>query len=97
MDIGGAAPLSTALVLTGGGVILFAISLWIMSHRSTAAGVDDVCFALLVRGFGLGMLFVPTNNVAYASIKPQEAQQASGRTALTRTLPTQASVPRTRP
>lgn len=84
--LNGAKPKADPRVLIGGGVILFAISMWIMGHLSTAAGVDDVRFALLIRGFGLGMLFVPINNVAYASIKPQEAQQAAGLINLSRQL-----------
>lgn len=84
--LNGAKPKADPRVLIAGGVILFAISMWIMGHLSTSAGVDDVRFALLVRGLGLGMLFVPINNVAYASIKPQEAQQAAGLINLSRQL-----------
>ena len=39
-----------------------------------------------LRGFGLGLLFVPINAVAYSSIKPSEAQQASGQINLSRQL-----------
>ena len=42
--------------------------------------------ALLIRGAGLGMLFTPINNVAYASLKPSEAQQAAGLINLSRQL-----------
>ena len=84
--LNGAKPKVDARILIGVGVTLFAVSMWIMGHLSTAAGVDDVRFALLVRGFGLGLLFVPINNVVYASIKPQEAQQASGLINLARQL-----------
>jgi len=68
------------------GVLLFAVSMWMMGHLTTSAGASDVRTALLVRGFGLGLLFVPINNVAYSSIKPQEAQQASGLINLSRQL-----------
>jgi DHA2 family multidrug resistance protein len=57
-----------------------------MGHLSTAAGESDVRAALLVRGFGLGMLFTPINNVAYASLEPHEAQQAAGLINLSRQL-----------
>lgn len=86
MMLNGAKPKADPRVLIGIGVSLFAVSMWIMGHLSTAAGVDDVRFALLVRGFGLGLLFVPINNVAYASIKPSEAQQAAGLINLSRQL-----------
>ena len=42
--------------------------------------------ALIIRGAGLGFLFTPINNVAYASLKPSEAQQASGLINLSRQL-----------
>ena len=60
------------------GVLLFVVSMWKMGHLTTVAGEVDVRNALLVRGFGLGLLFTPINNVAYASIEPHEAQQAAG-------------------
>ncbi len=67
-------------------MILFAVSMWILDHLTTDAGESDVRFALLVRGFGLGLLFVPINAAAYRSIKPSEAQQASGLINLSRQL-----------
>ncbi|MEP6781555.1 MAG: DHA2 family efflux MFS transporter permease subunit, partial [Gemmatimonadaceae bacterium] len=84
--LNGAKPKADARVLIACGVILFAVSMWIMGHLSTAAGEPDVRLALLVRGFGLGLLFVPINNVAYASIQPNEAQQAAGLINLARQL-----------
>jgi MFS transporter, DHA2 family, multidrug resistance protein len=66
--------------------VLFGISMWMMGHLTTAAGESDVRTALLVRGLGLGLLFVPINAVAYSSIKPSEAQQAAGLINLSRQL-----------
>ena len=68
------------------GVAIFVISMWIMAHLTTAAGESDVRFALLLRGFGLGFLFAPINNVAYGNINPKIAQQASGLINLARQL-----------
>lgn len=84
--LNGKVPKADARVLIFGGVALFAISMWMMGHLTTSAGATDVQMALLVRGFGLGMLFVPINNAAYASIQPHEAQQASGLINLSRQL-----------
>jgi DHA2 family multidrug resistance protein len=53
---------------------------------TTAAGESDVRLALVIRGAGLGFLFTPINNVAYASLKPSDAQQASGLINLSRQL-----------
>ncbi len=84
--LNGKNPKADPRVLIAGGVLLFAISMWMMGHLTSAAGADDVRLALFVRGFGLGLLFVPINAAAYASIKPSEAQQASGLINLSRQL-----------
>ena len=60
--------------------------MWDLGHLSVDAGEADVRWALLIRGAGLGMLFTPINNVAYASLKPSEAQQAAGLINLSRQL-----------
>ena len=84
--LNGRNPKGDPRVMIACGVILFAISMWMMGHLTTAAGESDVRTALLVRGLGLGLLFVPINAVAYSSIKPSEAQQASGLINLSRQL-----------
>jgi DHA2 family multidrug resistance protein len=84
--LNGAKPLADARVLIALGVSLFVVSMWKMGHLTTVAGEVDVRNALLVRGFGLGMLFTPINNVAYASLEPHEAQQAAGLINLSRQL-----------
>ncbi len=84
--LNGKQPKADPRLLIAGGVVLFAVSMWIMGHLTTSAGADDVRFALLVRGFGLGLLFVPINAAAYGSIKPSEAQQAAGLINLSRQL-----------
>jgi DHA2 family multidrug resistance protein len=84
--LNGRKPLVDPRILIAGGITLFAVSMWKMGHLSTAAGEADVRAALLVRGFGLGMLFTPINNVAYASLEPHEAQQAAGLINLSRQL-----------
>lgn len=68
------------------GVSIFMVSMWQLGHLTTLSGEPDTRTALLIRGFGLGFLFTPINSVAYASIKPQEAQQASGLINLARQL-----------
>jgi MFS transporter, DHA2 family, multidrug resistance protein len=73
-------------ILIGIGVALFVVSMWDLGHLTTAAGESDVRLALIIRGAGLGFLFTPINNVAYASLKASEAQQASGLINLSRQL-----------
>ena len=84
--LNGARPLVDPRVLIAIGVALFVASMWDLGHLTTAAGEADVRLALIVRGLGLGFLFTPINNVAYASLKPDEAQQASGLINLSRQL-----------
>ena len=84
--LNGKNPKADPRVLIFGGVLLFAFSMWMMGHLTTSAGASDVRTALLVRGFGLGLLFVPINSAACASIKPHEAQQTSGLINLSRQL-----------
>jgi DHA2 family multidrug resistance protein len=84
--LNGKRPLVDPRVLIAMGIALFAASMWKMGHLTTMAGEGDVRAALLVRGFGLGMLFTPINNVAYASLEPSEAQQAAGLINLARQL-----------
>jgi DHA2 family multidrug resistance protein len=84
--LNGAKPLVDARVLILIGISLFLASMWMLGHLTTAAGEPDVRAALIIRGLGLGFLFTPVNNVAYASLKPSEAQQASGLINLSRQL-----------
>src|ERR1700716_481353 len=84
--LNGRKPLVDPRILIAGGIFLFGVSMWKMGHLSSAAGESDVRAALIVRGFGLGMLFTPINNVAYASVEPKDAQQAAGLINLSRQL-----------
>jgi DHA2 family multidrug resistance protein len=84
--LNGPRPKADARVLIGIGVCLLLWAMWDLGHLSVDAGEADVRYALLIRGAGLGMLFTPINNVAYASLKPSEAQQAAGLINLSRQL-----------
>jgi DHA2 family multidrug resistance protein len=84
--LNGARPLVDARVLIGIGIGLFLYAMWDLGHLSTLAGQPDVRLALIVRGAGLGFLFTPINNVAYANLRPSEAQQAAGLINLSRQL-----------
>jgi DHA2 family multidrug resistance protein len=84
--LNGKKPLVDARILILIGISLFLVSMWHLGHLTTVAGEADVRVALLIRGAGLGFLFTPVNNVAYASLKPSEAQQAAGLINLSRQL-----------
>ena len=84
--LNGKKPKADARILIAIGISLFLVSMYKLGHLTTQAGETDVRAALIIRGFGLGFLFAPINNVAYASLKPHEAQQASGLINLSRQL-----------
>jgi DHA2 family multidrug resistance protein len=84
--LNGAKPLVDPRVLIWIGISLFLVSMWKLGHLTTVAGEPDVRTALFIRGLGLGFLFTPVNNVAYAALKPSEAQQAAGLINLSRQL-----------
>src|SRR5207249_11880464 len=82
----GPRPTADGRMLIAIGVLLLLVAMWRLGHLSVDAGEGDVRWALVIRGAGLGMLFTPINNVAYASLKPSEAQQAAGLINLSRQL-----------
>ncbi len=68
------------------GTLVTMLSMWMLGHLSPESGAADTSFALLLRGFGTGFLFVPINQAAFASLKKSELQQASGLLSLSRQL-----------
>ncbi len=68
------------------GTLVTMASLWQLGHLSTQSGTADTTLALLLRGLGTGLLFVPINQAAFASLKKSELQQGSGLLSLSRQL-----------
>ena len=68
------------------GTLVTMVSMWMLGHLSTESGTSDTTLALLLRGLGTGLLFVPINQAAFASLKKSELQQASGLLSLSRQL-----------
>jgi DHA2 family multidrug resistance protein len=79
-------PLADPRWLILSGLALMLLAMWTLGHLSTVAGEADARWALIIRGAALGLLFAPINNVAFGSLKPAEAQQASGLINLARQL-----------
>jgi DHA2 family multidrug resistance protein len=84
--LNGQTPKADARLLILMGMSLMLWSMWDLGHLTTAAGEADARFALIIRGAALGLLFTPINNVAFGSLQPHEAQQASGLINLSRQL-----------
>jgi DHA2 family multidrug resistance protein len=84
--LNGPRPKVDARALILGGMALMLWSMWGLGHLTTAAGEGDARAALIIRGAALGLLFAPINNVAFGSLRPSDAQQASGLINLSRQL-----------
>lgn len=57
--------------LVGSGLAIAALSLWQMSHWSLEMGMEPVIISGLVQGVGMGLIFIPLNTMAFATIAPQ--------------------------
>lgn len=68
------------------GVIVFGISMYQHQNFTTESGHADFFWPLIWRGVGLGMLFVPLNAMAMASIEPSRIAGATGLYSLVRQL-----------
>ena len=84
--LNGAKPLLDPRILIFIGMGIFIVSMWMLGHLSPQSGEPDTQLGLIVRGLGLGFLFAPINFIVFASLKPQEIQQASGLINLARQL-----------
>ena len=81
--MGKGAPARVIIML---GIALFLYSMWGHYHFTTESGVYDFLPPLIIRGFGLGMIFMPLNTLTMASIPPQLRADATGLYNLTRQL-----------
>jgi DHA2 family multidrug resistance protein len=84
--LNGPRPLVDARALIYLGIAIFVYAMWKLGHLTTVAGEADARYPLIIRGIALGFLFTPINNVAYANLKPSQAQEASGLINLSRQL-----------
>ena len=56
--------------LVGSGLIIATYSLWQMSHWSLMMGMGPVIVSGLVQGLGMGLIFIPLNTMAFATLGP---------------------------
>jgi len=56
--------------LVGSGLVIAAYSLWQMSQWSLMMGVWPVVVSGLVQGLGMGLVFIPLNTMAFATLGP---------------------------
>lgn len=73
--------------LAAGGMFLFAIfSFWGYSILTPDTSSDDFFWMLIVRGFAMGMLFIPVTTLALSTLKGQEIGQGAAFTGMLRQL-----------
>ncbi|HET7462817.1 MAG TPA: DHA2 family efflux MFS transporter permease subunit [Longimicrobium sp.] len=72
------------LVVTG--VAIFLLSMWKHAHFTTQSGMHDFFWPLILRGVGLGLIFVPMTNLALAELPMEKIPNGTGLYNLTRQL-----------
>ncbi|HUK61677.1 MAG TPA: MDR family MFS transporter, partial [Dongiaceae bacterium] len=60
------------------GVLLFTLAMWQWSHFTTQSGYGDFFWPLIVRGVGLGLVFVPLTNLALAELPMDRIPAGTG-------------------
>ncbi len=68
------------------GVLLFLWSMWLHYHFTLQIGTGDLFWPMVLRGVGLGFIFVPLTGVAVADLAPEQLAQGTGLFNLSRQL-----------
>jgi len=84
--LNGAKPLVKPPILVISGMLMFAVSQWILGHLTPQSGVPDSMVGLVVRGAALGLLLTPITVASLSSLKGTEVAQGAGLTNLARQL-----------
>jgi DHA2 family multidrug resistance protein len=74
------------LMLPIGFTIFFAFTFWMAAKISPTAGESDFFWPLIVRGVGLGLIFLPITTMSLAGLQGKDAGQAAGLTGMIRQL-----------
>jgi DHA2 family multidrug resistance protein len=68
------------------GAVLFFLAMWLLARMTLASGPEETFWPLILRGVGLGLIFVPLTNASMAELRVQELAQGTGMFNLTRQL-----------
>jgi DHA2 family multidrug resistance protein len=68
------------------GAVLFFGSMLLLSRMTLVSGPDETFWPLILRGVGLGLIFVPLTNASMAELRTRELAQGTGMFNLTRQL-----------
>ena len=69
-----------------GFAIFFGFTFWMAAKISPTAGESDFFWPLIVRGVGLGLIFMPITTMSLAGLQGRDAGQAAGLTGMIRQL-----------
>jgi DHA2 family multidrug resistance protein len=75
-----------ARLLVTTGVLIFLWAMWLLYHLTTAIGMPDLFWPMILRGVGLGFIFVPLTGAAVADLRPDQLAQGTGLFNLSRQL-----------
>lgn len=68
------------------GMVIFFVFSVMLSHETLASGSADFFWPLIIRGVGMGCLFVPLTTIALSGLKGKDIAQGSGLTNMIRQL-----------
>ncbi len=68
------------------GAAIFGYAMWQHGQFTVWSGNDDFLWPMILRGVGLGMIFIPLNNLALGNLPPHQMANGSGLYNLTRQL-----------
>jgi len=68
------------------GALLFFASMYMLSRMTFDSGPDEMFWPLILRGVGLGLIFIPLTNASMAELRMSELAQGTGMFNLTRQL-----------
>jgi MFS transporter, DHA2 family, multidrug resistance protein len=67
-----------ARLLISIGCAMFAVSMWQLARMTGESGAGDFFWPLILRGLGLGLMFVPLTTLTLTNLAPRELPQATG-------------------
>ena len=76
----------SANLFSGIGFFLFYLFTYMLSHLGAETGTGDFFWPLVVRGVGLGLIFIPLTTMSLVSLKGKDIPQGTGLTNMIRQL-----------
>ncbi len=60
------------------GLLLMAYAMWLQSHFTADVSFFTIGWVGAIQGFGLGLVYVPTNTLTFATLAPEHRTEAAG-------------------